>query len=184
MTATENGLKALMLRGLDGDAGAHRELLGGLALLLRGYYRRQLGGASADVEDLVQETLIAVHTRRASYDSHQPLTPWVFAMARYKLIDHFRRGAHRRSAPLDDALEMAVDGDLAEAATAGYDLERLMALLPDRQRDAIRSIKIDGLSVSEAAKLSGQSESSVKVGVHRGMKALMARVRERAANAD
>jgi len=173
--ATEDDLKALMLRGLDGDGGAHRQLLGCLAVLLRAYYGRRLTDP-ADVEDLVQETLIAVHSRRASYDRHQPLTPWVYAMARYKMIDHLRRARRRRAAPLEAAHEMAGD-DAAAAATAGLDLERLMSSLPARQRDAIRFVKIDGLSVSEAALRSGQSEASIKVGVHRGLKALMARVR-------
>lgn len=183
MTATEDRLKALMLRGLDGDAGAHRELLSILASLLRAFYGRRMGRDSVDLEDLVQETLIAVHTRRASYSPTQPFTPWAYAMARYKLIDYLRRRSYRVTAPLDVAHD-AVEPDVSEAATAGADLERLMSELPSKQRDAIRFVKLQGLSVAEAAQLSGQSESAIKVGIHRGLKALMARVRGGSADAD
>jgi RNA polymerase sigma-70 factor (ECF subfamily) len=167
VTTTEDRLKALMLRGLDGDAGAHRELLSMLASLLRAFYARRM----------------AVHTRRASYSPTQPFTPWAYAMARYKLVDHLRRRSYRVTAPLDVAHD-AVEPDVSEAATAGADLERLMSELPAKQRDAIRFVKLQGLSVAEAAQLSGQSESAIKVGIHRGLKALMARVRGGSADAD
>ena len=80
-------LRALMLRGLAGDARAQRELLESLAQLLRRYHRRRLPAAAADVEDLVQETLIAIHMRRATYEPAQPFTAWVYALARYKLTE-------------------------------------------------------------------------------------------------
>lgn len=183
MTASEDRLKALMLRGLDGDASAHRELLSNLAGLLRAFYARRMGREAVEVEDLVQETLIAVHTRRISYSRNQPLTPWVYAMARYKLIDHLRRSRHRVTEPLEAANDVA-EGDAAGAATAATDLERLMGELPAKQRDAIRFVRIEGLSVAEAARRSGQSESAIKVGIHRGVKALMARVRGDSTDAD
>lgn len=177
MKATEVRLKALMVRGLDGDAGAHRELLGDLATLLRGFYRRRVGREAADLEDLVQETLIAVHTRRASYRREAPFTPWVYAMAHYKLVDHRRRGRYRVTAPLEVALDVP-EPDVSDAATAGSDLERLMSGLPANQRVAIHLMKIQGLSVAEAAERSGRSESAVKVSAHRGLRALMARARK------
>lgn len=175
--ATEDRLRALMIRGLDGESAAHRELLTELAVLLRGFYARRLGGESADAEDLVQETLIAVHTRRESYDRTQPLTAWAFAMARYKLIDHFRRSRLRRTLPLDDAAEL-VGTDDSEDASAGGDLERLLADLPAKQREVIRYVRIEGLSVTEAAERSGLSSANVKVSVHRGLRKLMGRVQE------
>ncbi|WP_374570544.1 sigma-70 family RNA polymerase sigma factor [Phenylobacterium sp.] len=176
MTAVEDRLKSLMLRGLDGDAAAQRELLSELARLLRRYYARRLGDETADLEDLVQETLIAVHVRRASYDRAQPFTAWAYAMARYKLIDHYRRRRTRRAVPLEDAGALFAPED-TEAATAGADVDRLLGELPPKQQEAIRLTRLEGLSVAEAAERSGQSESSVKVGVHRGLKTLMARLR-------
>lgn len=176
MTASEDSLKTLMLQGLDGDAAAHGRLLSDLSKLLRAYFVRRLFNDPAEAEDLVQETLIAVHTRRLSFDRTQPFTPWAYAMARYKLIDHLRRTRRRVAVPLEDAGVLLAPEDTSHA-TAGADLDRLMADLPEKQRAAIRHTKLDGLSVAETAELTGQSEVSVKVGVHRGLKSLMARVR-------
>jgi RNA polymerase sigma-70 factor (ECF subfamily) len=170
-------LKALMLRGLDGDQKAHHALLAALARLLRRYYGRRIGADAADLEDLVQDTLIAVHTRRATYDRDQPFTAWAYAVARYKLIDHYRRQKIRATLPLDDADDLFYEGE-AHAAMAARDLERLLGQLPPKQRQAIQYTRVEGLSVAEAAVRSGQSEASVKVGVHRGLKSLMARFRK------
>lgn len=177
MSPVEARLKALMVRGLDGDAEAHRQLLTALALLLRRFYGRRMGTETADLEDLVQETLLAVHTRRSTYDRAQPFTAWAYAIARYKLIDHYRRRRAAPTASLDDVGELFVDGD-THGADAARDLDRLLALLPAKQRQAIRYTRIEGLSVAEAAARTGQSESAVKVGVHRGLKALMSRLRK------
>jgi RNA polymerase sigma-70 factor (ECF subfamily) len=100
-----------MLVALAGDAAAYRSLLNDVGAHLRAYYARRLGRDAADVEDLVQETLIAMHTRRATYDDRQPFTPWVHAIARYKLIDHFRRSSRRRTFPMDDAGDLFSESD-------------------------------------------------------------------------
>lgn len=176
MRAIEDHLKALMLRGLDGDERAHRQLLFELAAILRGYFGRTARSAGGDVEDLVQETLIAVHTRRESYDPTQPLTPWVFAMARYKRIDHFRRSRLRAGSPLTD-LDRSHGVDDSAANEAAIDVEHLLADLQPRERLAIRQVKLEGLSVAEAALRSGISEAYVKVSIHRGLRRLMAKVR-------
>ncbi len=183
MKATENRLRDLMMKGLNGDAAAHSRLLSELAVLLRGFYSRRLGGDRSYAEDLVQETLIAVHTRRESYDPSKPFTSWAFSMARYKLIDEFRRRRLRVTVPVEDVEDLFAEDDY-EAASAAVDLERLMADLPQQQREAIQQIKVEGLSVAEAAKRSGLSPSNVKISVHRGMKSLLARVQrgERDAN--
>jgi RNA polymerase sigma-70 factor (ECF subfamily) len=183
MAATEERLKALMLQTLEGDAGAYRSLLAQLAVLARNYYARRIGWDSPDLEDLVQETLMAVHTRRESYSRAEPFTPWIYGMVRYKLIDHFRRSHHRLTEPLEAAADVEEQESFA-ASTAGGDLERLMGCLPARQRETLRHVKIEGLSVAEAAVRTGQSTASVKVSIHRGLKTLMALVREGFADAD
>ena len=94
-----------MLRGLDGDARAHRDLLVALGVRLRAYLGQRMSDSPADVEDLVQDCLLSVHTRRASYDRDQPLTAWAHAIARYKLIDYWRRRKVRFAKPLDDVSE-------------------------------------------------------------------------------
>ena len=126
----------------------------------------------------MQETLLAVHNQRHTYDAGQPLTAWIHAIARYKLIDLLRRRAGRDALndPLDDEIEVFAASD-TEADDARRDLAKLLERLPDRQRLPIIHMKLEGLSVVEAARMTGMSESAVKVGVHRGLKALAAIIR-------
>src|ERR1700682_2065362 len=177
MTTHEIELKALMLASLDGDAASHRALLDRLSRRLRAYYKGKLAGIGRDAteaEDLVQETLLAIHTQRHTYDPAEPLTPWVHAIARYKLIDHLRATrASRADLPIDDAGELMAQDDHVGAESA-YDLHRLLSRLPHKMRRAIQCVKLDGLSVTEAADRCGMSESAVKVSVHRGLRALAA----------
>lgn len=177
MNVTEAELRDLMVRGLDGDGAAHAELLKRLAPRFRAFFAARLGdGAAGHAEDLVQETLIAVHTRRDSYDRGQPLTPWVYAIARYKLIDHFRRGKRGgTSVPIDD-VEGLFAKETADAGAPARDVAALLAELPERQAAAIRLTKLDGLSVREAAAQTGMSEGALKVSVHRGIRKLAALV--------
>lgn len=165
-----------MLRGLAGDAGAQRKLLLELAVLLRAYFRRRLGPESPDLEDLVQEALIAIHVRRATYDKTQPFTGWAFTIGRYKLIDYLRRRGRRADVAFDD-LHAEVAVDERDATHARLDIDGMLEDLPRAQRRVIRQVKITGLSVAEAAVASSMSKSAVKVSVHRGLRALAARVR-------
>ncbi|HEY0301083.1 MAG TPA: sigma-70 family RNA polymerase sigma factor [Rhizomicrobium sp.] len=176
MVEAEAELKALMVRSLGGDGAAYAALLKKLNGYLRAYYRRRLGRA-ADAEDLLQETLIAMHTRRATYDPTRPFTAWVHAIARYKLIDYFRRTKRRAEDPLDDP-DLLFGSEETSAAEAGLDIDRLLGQLPARTQALIRDTRIEGLSTAEAAARHGVSESAVKVGVHRGLKALGAKLED------
>lgn len=177
---SDPGLQMLAVRGLAGDAGAYRAFLAGCAALVRGYLRRRLSQA-ADVEDLVQETLLAIHTRRDSYDRALPVTAWVHAIARYRLIDHWRRTGRRGViVDIDDANDLASEPE-QEAADARRDIAVLLARLPAKQRDAIRLVKLEETSVRDAADRLGISESDVKVSVHRGLKTLQRLMGEPAA---
>ena len=178
MTETEAALKALMLLGLDGDAPAYRLLLSQLGGRLRVYFERRMRDAPGDVEDLVQETLMAVHTRRATYDRAQPFTPWAFALARYKLIDHWRRRKVRVTVPIDDYVEVLAA--YAPEPGSAMDLDRALETLPERQRNLVRDVKIEGLSLAEAGDLAGVSEGAAKVALHRALKSLGERMRGRA----
>jgi RNA polymerase sigma-70 factor (ECF subfamily) len=165
-----------MLQVLAGDAQAQRRLLSELAVLLHSFHRRRLGSV-ADVDDLVQETLIALHTRRDTYDPSQPFTGWVYSITRYKLIDHFRRRRLRVTVPLEDCTDLFSD-NVVEQAAAARDVEQLLTELPQRQSDAIRLTRIEGWSVEEAATKTGQTIAAIKVNVHRGLKRLMSLQRE------
>jgi RNA polymerase sigma-70 factor (ECF subfamily) len=183
MPTIEAELKNLMVAGLDGDATAHRSLLDRLSRHLRGYYKGRLariGRSATEAEDLVQEALLAIHTQRHTYDPDEPLTPWVHAIARYKLIDHLRRTrASLADVPIDAAADITAQDDHVGAESA-YDLHRLLSRLPEKMRRAIQCVKLDGLSVAEAAGRCGMSEAAVKVSVHRGLRALAASIaRER-----
>lgn len=177
---TEERLRALLLAGLDGDAAAYRDFLSELSGRLRAFLRKRLQHMQDEVEDIVQETLLAVHNARHTYRADQPLTAWVHAIARYKLMD-FLRARSRREAfndPLDDEHELFAACD-EEPAQARRDVGALLEQLPDRQRLPIVHVKLEGMSVAETAELTGMSESAVKVGIHRGLKALAAKIREK-----
>ena len=174
----ERELRELFLRGLDGDEAAYRAFLRKLSTHLRAYLARRLFGWPDEVEDLVQECLLAMHNQRHTYQSDQPLTAWVHAIARYKMIDLLRAKSAREALhdPLDD--DLAVFAELAtESSDARRDLAGLLDTLPDRHRLPIVHVKLEGLSVAETAKLTGMSESAVKVGIHRGLKALALKIK-------
>src|SRR5882724_7826473 len=126
MSTVEVELKTLMVAGLDGDATAHRSLLERLSRHLRGYFKGRLariGRSASEAEDLVQEALLAIHTQRHTYDPDEPLTPWVHAIARYKLIDHLRRTrASLADMPIDAAADVTAQDDHIGAESA-YDLD-------------------------------------------------------------
>ena len=178
VSATEDRLRDLMVRGLGGDNAAYHSLLQELSARMRAFFRKRLARLPDDVEDLVQETLLAVHNQRHTYATDRPLTAWVYAIARYKMVDLLRRRAGREAMndPLDDELAVFASSD-TEAADARRDLAKLLERLPERQRLPIQCMKLEGLSVIEAARATGMSESAVKVGVHRGLKALAAMIR-------
>lgn len=177
-TAVEDRLRALLLQGLAGDSTAYHQFLGQLSGLLRGFLRRRLAQLPDDVEDLVQESLLAIHTQRHTYRPDQPLTAWVHTIARYKLVD-FLRSRSRREAlhdPLDDDLQVFAVCD-TDAADARRDVAKLLTALSPRHRQALIMTKLEGASVAQAAAATGMSEVAVKVGVHRSLKTLAARVK-------
>lgn len=174
----ESVVKPLWLRAQSGDETAYRRCLGLLAGRLRGYLRHRLSGLPDEVEDLVQETLLALHLQRGSYDPTLPVSAWAVAIARHKLVDLWRRRGRRDH--LHDAIE-DVDEQLLVAdpddGGARRDMELLLNELPEAQRQAIVLTKLEGLSVAEAASRTGASSSAIKVQVHRGLKRLAAMVR-------
>src|SRR6266480_4410600 len=179
MPTIEAELKNLMVAGLDGDAAAHRTLLDRLSWRLRAYYKSRLariGRSATEAEDLVQEALLAIHIQRHTYDPAEPLTPWVHAIARYKLIDHLRRTrASLADVPIEEADTIMAHDDNVDAEST-YDLKRLIKRLPEKMRCSIEAVKLDGQSIAEAADQCGISESGVKVNIHRGLKTLAALV--------
>ena len=178
----ESGLKPLWMRAQAGDDAAYRSALERIAARLRSYFARRLQTLPDDVEDLVQETMLALHLQRGTYDPSLPVSAWVHAIARHKLVDLWRRrgrqeALHDRLDELDDAAMPAA----RDEGSAQRDLGVLLEGLSAAQREAIVLTKIEGLSVAEAAQRTGASESAIKVQVHRGLKRLAALVKQGAA---
>ena len=170
-----------MTASLDGDAASYHTLLRRLTGHLRAYYRRRfalIGHGPVEAEDLLQEALIAIHTRRDTYDALQPFTPCIHAIARYKFLDYLRRTKISfKEMPIENAQQLTASSELA-AVESGLDLQRLMSKISFKARQAIQYVKVEGLSISEATTRCGMSESAVKVAVHRGLKALALRITE------
>jgi len=169
----ESGLKPLWMRAQAGDEAAYREALTRIAARLRGFFGHRLQSLPDDVEDLVQETLIALHLQRGTYDPALPVSSWMYAIARHKLVDLWRRRGRTQALfePLDALDENAVPSAPEELPTR-RDLLALLESLPAAQRRAIALTKIEGLSVAEASLRCGVSVSALKVQVHRGLKRL------------
>jgi len=182
--SAEAQLRELMIASLSGDTASYRSLLEELRHRLRRYFRKRLGfGPAEDAEDLVQETLMAVHSRRATYDPNRPFTPWLHAIAHYKLVDHFRQRNRKQTVPIDGIEELFAD-DVSEAASARLDVQRLLETLPVRTQTLIRRVRVEGQSTTQVAVGLGMSASAVKVNIHRGIKALSGRTREKADDHD
>jgi len=178
----EDALRSSFLLALAGDNGAYVAFLTRSGAHLRAYFRRRLMTSPNEVEDLVQETLLAVHNRRHTYQTTQRLTPWLYAIARYKLIDLLRAQSPRRQVEVsfddDEGASELLPAD-ASPAESRRDLLKLLDTLPDRHRLPIVLVKLEGRSVAEAALATGMSEAAIKVGIHRGLKKLAAEAGKR-----
>lgn len=163
----------LMAAAQGGHAAAYRRLLDELRHWLKGFYARRLPPAM--VEDAVQDTLIAIHEKRHTYDPARPFKPWLMAVARYKWIDRLRAMSRSRTEELPDEIAVA---DHESSVTSSVILSRLMTELKPAQAEAIRLVKIEGFSVEEAADRTGQSGSLIKVNIHRGLARLAAIVQK------
>jgi RNA polymerase sigma-70 factor (ECF subfamily) len=153
----------LMAAAQNGDAMAYDQLLTEVDGWLHRYYARRLPAPMID--DAAQDALIAVHEKRHTYNPSRPFGPWLAAIARYKWIDRLR--ARKNASP--EALSELATGDHAGAISSAAVLNQLLGSLKPAQSEAIRMVKIHGLSIAEAATRSGQSVSLVKVNIHRGL---------------
>ena len=165
-----------MRQGIDGDEVAYRQLLealgAGLRVTIR--YRFSLAGlGNSEVEDVVQETLLALHLKRHTWNRSERLGPWVAAIARNKLIDAFRRRGRRNVVPIEDIEEtlFATTGDAEE--TRG-DVDTILQHLNERQRTIVRLVSIEGQSFRQVGESLQMTEIAVRVSLHRTLKALAA----------
>jgi RNA polymerase sigma-70 factor (ECF subfamily) len=171
-----------MRTAIAGDEAAYRKLLAELSRLLRGVVRRGFAGvgvARDDVEDVVQDVLLAVHLKRHTWDPAMPLGPWVLAIARNKMIDDLRRRGRRPEVALDLS-QFDIEGEDQQASIDAHDVDRVLNGLSDRNRDIVRSISIDGHSARDVADRLGMTEVAVRVALHRSLKTLADTYQEKA----
>lgn len=162
--AVQDAWGGLMAAAQDGNGGAYRRLLAEVSSWLQRYFRRRL--PYAEIDDAIQETLLAIHGRRHTYDPRYPFGPWLAAIAKRKWIDQLR-GLERRSAEdLTDDLSIP---DHEAAVTSATVLASLIEELRPAQAQVITMVKLQGYSIDDASRATGQSLSAVKVNIHRGL---------------
>ncbi len=180
MRDREDEWTGLMREALAGDGAAYHRLLKAVTPVLRAATRRGLARAGQPVdqaEDIVQDILLAVHLKRHTWDVKAPFAPWLFAIARNKLIDALRRRGRRIFVNVDDFAETLPDQPAAETASATEVAAHLQSL-PARQREVLQAIAVDSTSIKDTAAKFSMSEGAVRVALHRGLSALTARLRE------
>jgi RNA polymerase sigma-70 factor (ECF subfamily) len=169
----EAELARLLRAAIAGDERAYADFLHRVAALVRGFVRRKIVQGGVDPEDVVQETLLAIHVKRHTWRSDAPVLPWVYAIARFKLIDAFRRRGRRVEVEIDEIAETFAE---PEAETVSdRDINRALDGLPPSQRSVVSSISVDGHSIGETASKLGISETAVRVSLHRGLAAIAKR---------
>ena len=169
MQSDDASLARLMALSQQGDKRAYGVLLEEARVWLKCYLRRRV--APDHLDDLVQETLLSLHRKLASYDPSRPFHPWLAAIARYRWVDHLRKLSRGDEPAVDTEVEA---GSEEPAVVARLSLDNLLAQIPERQSRVIELVKVEGYSIAEASRASGQSESLVKVNIHRGLKKLAA----------
>jgi len=176
----EDEWTGLMRQALAGDDAAYHRLLKAVTPILRAAARRGLARAGQPVdqaEDIVQDILLAVHLKRHTWDVGAPFAPWLFAIARNKLIDALRRRGRRIFVNIDDFSETLPDQPAAETASPSEVASQLQSL-PARQREVLQAIAVDSASIKETAAKFAMSEGAVRVALHRGLTALTSRLRD------
>ncbi|WP_315719254.1 MULTISPECIES: sigma-70 family RNA polymerase sigma factor [unclassified Bradyrhizobium] len=171
---------AWMRQAVAGDDEAYHRLLKAITPVLRAASRRGLSRAGQppdQAEDIVQEILLAVHLKRHTWDTSAPFAPWLFAIARNKLIDMLRRRGRRVFVDIDDFSETLADKPPAPSVSAG-EVEAQLKTLPQRQRDVLQSIAVEAASIKQTAQKFSMSEGAVRVALHRALSTLTAKLRD------
>src|SRR6201990_683655 len=169
-----------MRSAIAGDDAAYHRLLKAVPPVLRAAARRGLARAGQPVdqsEDVVQDILLAVHLKRHTWDVEAPFAPWLFTIARNKLIDALRKRGRRIFVDIDDFSE-TLPREQAEETVPATEVTSHLEGLPPRQRDVLQSIAVESASIKDTAKKLSMSEGAVRVALHRGLASLAARFRK------
>jgi RNA polymerase sigma-70 factor (ECF subfamily) len=177
-TADDTRLGELMRAAQAGDAEAYFLLLQEIAPRVRQIVSRHRGSrVASDLEDLVQDVLLSVHAARASYDPSRPFLPWLVAIARHRVVDGARRFARHAAREVQvEHLDVTFSNAPANTTVGEPDdagiLRQAVQALPVKQREAIELLKLQELSLKEAAATTGMSVGALKVATHRAMATL------------
>jgi RNA polymerase sigma-70 factor (ECF subfamily) len=169
----EKELASLLRAAIAGDERAYGEFLRRAACLVRGFARRKVGPGGIDPEDVVQETLLAIHTKRHTWRDDRPVMPWLYAIARHKLIDAFRRRGRRVEIEIGEIAETFAEPE--PEAVGNREIGRVLDVLTPGQRSVVAAVSVDGNSIKETAERLGMSETAVRVAFHRGLMAIAKR---------
>ena len=169
----EAELARLMRAAISGDEIAYGDFLQGAACLVRSFARRKIVQGGIDPEDIVQETLFAIHLKRHTWRQDAPITPWLYAIAKYKLIDAFRHRGRRVEIEIGEIAETFAEP--TSETVSDREIDHALAMLAPGQRSVVAAISVDGRSIGETAKWLGMSETAVRVALHRGLAAITGR---------
>lgn len=166
----ENELAMLLRAAIAGDEKAYAAFLGRTAAIVRGFARRKIVQGGVDPEDVVQETLLAIHTKRHTWITDAPVLPWIYAIARFKLIDAFRKRGRRVEIEIGDIAETHAQPE--SETVSDREISRVLNGLAPGQRSVVAAISIEGRSIVETAETFGMTETAVRVALHRGLRAI------------
>lgn len=169
---------SLLAEANAGDSRAYATFLRVITPVLRGVVRAKGGGLGEAVcEDVLQEVLLAVHLKRHTWQAGAPVRPWLYAIARYKVVDAFRARGGKVEVPIEDFDEILA-AEAGPDPTEAADMAKMIGLLDDRSGRLVRMIGIEGASAAEAGQALNMTEGAVRVALHRAFKTL-ASLRER-----
>jgi RNA polymerase sigma-70 factor (ECF subfamily) len=163
----------LLRAGLAGDERSYADFLQHAAGHVRGYARRRIVHGGIDPEDIVQETLLAIHLKRHTWRTDAPVAPWLYAIAGHKLKDAFRRKGRRPEVSIPDDFDVAAEE--APEYAREQEIDRALGTLAPSQKAVVASISVEGRSIAETATRLGMTEGAVRVSLHRGLAAIARR---------
>ena len=181
-SAEEKDLEMWMRTAMAGDANAYRKFLISAAPCVRSVARsrcRSLGAPQDDVEDVVQEVLLAIHLKRGTWDQTRPIGPWLAAITRNKFIDVLRKRGRHIDIPIEDVADSLPATVAAPPELSTRDIDQLLGRLKTQQREIVRSISLNGDGIRDTAQRLKMTEGAVRVALHRGLKLLGAFYRGR-----
>lgn len=173
-------LRELIMKARRGDTAAYKRMLSEATPVIRRAVAARIGRGQyqSAVEDITQDTLLAVHLKLHTYDDSQAFLPWLRTVARYKMIDFLRRNHHGVTVSIDDETVAEPEDETSnQDRTASRDLNKLLGLLKPPAGDIIRALKVEGASVRDLAATYKVSEANIKVIVHRGLQKLAQQIR-------